>query len=54
MTAIYSRLDGVVPWRACVDPGGGAPIEHVEVETTHIGLGFSAEVYALVATRLAS
>jgi pimeloyl-ACP methyl ester carboxylesterase len=53
VTAIYSRRDGVVSWRACVDPEGDGPIEHVEVDSTHVGLGFSAEVYRLVARRLA-
>jgi pimeloyl-ACP methyl ester carboxylesterase len=53
VTAIYSRRDGVVAWRACVDPEGDGPIEHVEVDSTHVGLGFSAEVYRLVARRLA-
>lgn len=52
VTAIYSRRDGVVSWQACIDPEGEAPIEHVEVETTHLGLGFSAEVYRIVARRL--
>jgi pimeloyl-ACP methyl ester carboxylesterase len=52
VTAIYSRRDRVVAWRACVDPEGDGPIEHVEVEATHIGLGFSPEVYRLVARRL--
>lgn len=52
-TAIYSRRDGVVAWRACVDPERGAPIEHVEVDATHIGLGFNAQVYRLIARRLA-
>lgn len=52
VTAIFSKSDGVVAWEACIDrrsPG----IEHVEVGTTHIGLGFSPEVYAVVADRLA-
>lgn len=53
-TAIYSRSDGVVAWQACVDPEGDAPIEHVEVETSHVGLGFNAEVYRLVARRLSA
>lgn len=53
-TAIYSRRDGVVAWRACVDPEGDAPIEHIEVDATHIGLGFDADVYRLIARRLAS
>ncbi len=52
-TAIYSRRDGVVAWQACVDPEQNAPIEHVEVDATHIGLGFNAQVYRLIARRLA-
>ena len=54
VTAIYSRTDGVVAWQACVDSEGSGPIEHVEVETSHVGLGFSADVYRLVARRLAA
>lgn len=54
VTALYSRRDGVVDWRACIDDEDGGPIEHVEVEATHLGLGFNAEVYRLVADRLAA
>ena len=53
VTAIYSRRDGVVAWRACVDSEGDGPIDHVEVDATHVGLGFSADVFRLVARRLA-
>jgi len=53
VTAIYSRRDGVVAWRACVDSQNGGPIEHVEVEATHVGFGFSPDVYRVVAQRLA-
>jgi pimeloyl-ACP methyl ester carboxylesterase len=52
VTAIFSKADGVVAWEACIDrrsPG----IEHVEVRTTHIGLGFCPEVYGIIADRLA-
>ena len=52
VTAIFSKTDGIVAWEACIDrrsPG----IEHVEVRTTHIGLGFCPEVYRIVAHRLA-
>ncbi|MEQ8861565.1 MAG: alpha/beta fold hydrolase [Pseudomonadales bacterium] len=52
-TAIFSRRDGIVAWRACIDPEGDAPVEHVEVNSSHIGLGFDAHVYRLVARRLA-
>lgn len=53
VTAIYSHNDGVVDWRACIDrftPG----IEHVRVRATHLGMGASAEVFDIVARRLAA
>lgn len=53
VTAIYSRYDRVVAWGACIDRDC-ANIEHVEVGTTHLGLGFSAEVYRIIAERLAA
>jgi triacylglycerol lipase len=33
-TAIYSKRDGIVDWRACLDPAA----EHVEVRTSHVGM----------------
>ncbi|TFG95332.1 MAG: alpha/beta fold hydrolase, partial [Myxococcales bacterium] len=52
VTAVYSRSDAVVAWQACIDHC--APnVEHVEVETTHLGLGFSPEVFEIIAQRLA-
>lgn len=53
VTAIYTRRDGVVNWRACIDDEGGGPIEHHEVDATHLGLGFSPDVYRIVARALA-
>ena len=52
VTAIYSRRDGVVAWRACLDHTS-RDVEHVEVESTHGGLGFDSRVWAIVADRLA-
>jgi len=52
VTAIYSRSDRIVAWRACIDRRT-PNVEHVEVETTHLGLGLSPEVYEIIATRLA-
>ena len=52
-TAIYSKTDGVVAWRACID-SQNRNIEHVEVRTTHLGLGFAPDVYRVIAQRLAS
>jgi pimeloyl-ACP methyl ester carboxylesterase len=53
VTAIYSRTDGIVAWRACIDDAN-PDVEHVEVRTTHLGLGFAPEVYRIVARRLAA
>jgi triacylglycerol lipase len=33
-TAIYSKRDGIVDWRACLDPAA----THVEVRTSHCGM----------------
>jgi pimeloyl-ACP methyl ester carboxylesterase len=52
VTAIYSRRDGVVAWQACLDDTS-RDVEHVEVESTHGGLGFDSRVWAIVADRLA-
>lgn len=40
-TAVYSRSDAIVDWRACVDPHA----EPVEVESSHCGMSVSIEVY---------
>ncbi len=52
ITAIYSRNDAVVAWRACIDRHA-ARVDHVEVEATHLGLGFSPRVFEIIAERLA-
>lgn len=39
-TAIYSRRDGIVDWRACLDPLA----EHVEVGTSHCGMALDPKV----------
>jgi pimeloyl-ACP methyl ester carboxylesterase len=51
VVAIYSRIDGFVAWRACIDRDTPT-VEHVEVRTTHLGLGFSPDVYNIIAQRL--
>ena len=43
--AIYSRSDGVVAWRACLDPCA----EHVEVESSHAGMSVNVAVYRVLA-----
>jgi triacylglycerol lipase len=42
--SIYSERDGIVDWRACVDPGA----ENMQVTSTHCGMGVNAAVYELL------
>jgi|ERR1035438_1835409 pimeloyl-ACP methyl ester carboxylesterase len=49
-TAIYTKSDGIVDWRACRTGKADADFE---VSGTHIGLAFNPTVYDLVAHRLA-
>ena len=51
-TAVYTRTDGIVHWRACLTVPGPTS-ENVEVYGSHCGLGFNAAVAYVVADRLA-
>ena len=48
--AIYSRTDGVVQWKSCLDP---AADELVEVSASHCGMGVNAQAFLAVANALA-
>jgi pimeloyl-ACP methyl ester carboxylesterase len=48
--AIYSKVDGVVDWRACVEIDGSL---NREVTATLIGMAFNPDVYRVVANLLA-
>ena len=47
--AVYSRSDGIVDWRACLDPHA----RQVEVESTHCGMAVNPGVYRVLAGVLA-
>jgi triacylglycerol lipase len=47
-TAIYSRRDGIVDWRACVDPQAHA----VEVTASHVGMALEPRVLDIVTDAL--
>ncbi len=49
--AIYTRTDGIVDWRACIN---GDPEADVEVTGTHVGLAWNPNVYRIIAERLAT
>jgi triacylglycerol lipase len=48
---VYSRSDGIVDWRACLD---GAADELVEIRASHCGMAVSVEAYEQVARALAA
>jgi pimeloyl-ACP methyl ester carboxylesterase len=48
--SVYSRSDGVVDWRSCLDPRARA----VEISSSHVGMAVSAAAYGAVGDALAS
>ena len=52
LTVVYTRRDGIVAWQACIDRSSPYA-EHVEVASTHIGMGVDPDVWGVVADRLA-
>jgi pimeloyl-ACP methyl ester carboxylesterase len=51
VTAFFSRRDRVVSWRACIDPYT-PHVEHVEVGSTHVGMGLDPDVWLGIVDRL--
>ncbi|MGB5702331.1 MAG: alpha/beta hydrolase [Polyangiales bacterium] len=47
LTAIYSKRDKVVQWEACID-NFNAHCNHIEVDASHLSLGFDPKVLRLV------
>ncbi len=46
VTAIYSKADGVVDWRTCIDPE--PTTRSLEVKSSHIGLGIDPDVWTII------
>jgi pimeloyl-ACP methyl ester carboxylesterase len=51
-TSVYSRLDGIVSWQACVEPETERH-QNVEVRCSHLGFGVDPATLWLIADRLA-
>lgn len=49
-TSVFSRRDGMIDWRSCLDPQADA----VEVTTSHLGMAFDPVVLDIVAEALAA
>ncbi len=52
-TAIYSRFDGVLDWRVCLQDDGHDETENIEVYGSHNGLTVNAMTWVVIAERLA-
>ena len=52
VTVIYSKVDRIVPWRACVDPDPSA--SNIEVRSSHLGMGIDPDVWRVVVRQLRS
>jgi triacylglycerol lipase len=46
--SIYSRSDGIVDWRCCLDPGA----DHLEIRSSHIGMAVHPDGYRAIAAAL--
>jgi pimeloyl-ACP methyl ester carboxylesterase len=53
LTVVFTRRDGIVSWQACLDRFSPYA-EHVEVSSTHLGMGIDPDVWEVVADRLAT
>jgi pimeloyl-ACP methyl ester carboxylesterase len=51
-TSIYSRTDGVVAWQTCRHERRSKLVHDIEVDGSHIGMGWSREVLDAVTDRL--
>jgi hypothetical protein len=52
-TSIYSRSDGVVAWQTCQHHKPSRLVHDIEVDSSHLGMGWNRDVLAAVADRLA-
>jgi hypothetical protein len=48
-TSVFSRRDGIIDWRACLDPQARS----VEVRTSHLGMAYDPVVLDVVTAALA-
>jgi len=52
ITAFFTKLDGVVDWRACIDRMN-PDVDNVEVRSTHAGITIDPDVWGAIARLLA-
>ena len=52
ITALYSKTDGVVAWRAAIDKIS-PNVTHWQINASHLGMGFNPKVWKLIRKSLA-
>jgi pimeloyl-ACP methyl ester carboxylesterase len=53
IAAVFSRIDGIVDWRACIDRLSPRVV-HYEVDSTHLSMGIDPTVWRVVLDTLAA
>jgi len=51
-TAIYTKEDGIVPWKFCMEENEDALHQNIQVRGSHLGLGVNLSVFEIIADRL--
>jgi len=51
-TSLYSRTDGVVAWQTCRHDKLSPLVQDIEVDGSHMGMGWNREILDVVANRL--
>jgi len=51
-TSIYSKTDGVVAWQTCCHAKRSRLVHDIEVDSSHIGMGWNRQVFSAVSDRL--
>ena len=51
-TALYSKKDGIVSYQVCQELKETATHRNVEIQGSHLGMGFNKEVFAIIADQL--
>jgi pimeloyl-ACP methyl ester carboxylesterase len=51
--SVYSRNDGVVAWQSCQHARAAANVDDVEIDGSHLGMGWNPDVLQVVGERLA-
>jgi pimeloyl-ACP methyl ester carboxylesterase len=46
--SVYSKSDGIVRWRSCLDPAA----EHLEIDASHVGMAVAPRAYRAIAQAL--